>query len=53
MRFDLHAVVTPKLLIALAALGLLALIPVIVRRRYARRVGVHEVGPGRRDVQVR
>jgi uncharacterized membrane protein YdjX (TVP38/TMEM64 family) len=36
LDFDLKAAVTPELLIALAALGVVALIPVIVRRLRAR-----------------
>jgi uncharacterized membrane protein YdjX (TVP38/TMEM64 family) len=36
LDFDLKAAVTPELLIALAALGVLALIPVVVKRLRAR-----------------
>ena len=32
MRIDLHALVTPKLLVAFAVLGVVALIPVVLRR---------------------
>ena len=38
MRIDLHALVTPKLLVALAGLGLMALIPVVLRRRFGHRL---------------
>jgi uncharacterized membrane protein YdjX (TVP38/TMEM64 family) len=38
LDFDVKAAVTPELLVALAALGLVALIPVAVRRIRARRV---------------
>jgi uncharacterized membrane protein YdjX (TVP38/TMEM64 family) len=37
LAFDVHDVLTPRLLGALVALGLLALVPVIVRRWRARR----------------
>jgi len=46
MHLDLHALVTPKLLIALGMLGALALIPVLVRR-YGRRLKPLDAGqPG-------
>jgi uncharacterized membrane protein YdjX (TVP38/TMEM64 family) len=38
--FDLSKVLTPTLLCSLAALGVLALIPVIARRLFGRRLGV-------------
>ena len=41
---DLHALVTPKLLVALAALGAVALIPVAVRRWYGHRLKPLDVG---------
>ena len=44
MRLDLHAFVTPKLLIALAALGVVALIPVVLRRRYGHRLKPLDAG---------
>ena len=44
MRIDLHALVTPKLLVALAALGLVALIPVVLRRRYGHRLKPLDAG---------
>ena len=37
--FDPGAVLTPQLIAALLALGLLALVPVLVRRMAARRLG--------------
>jgi uncharacterized membrane protein YdjX (TVP38/TMEM64 family) len=42
MKIDLHALVTPKLLIAFAALGCVALIPVLVRRWFGRRARAFE-----------
>ncbi len=39
LDFDLKAAVTPELLMALAALGVVALIPVVVKRLRARRRG--------------
>jgi uncharacterized membrane protein YdjX (TVP38/TMEM64 family) len=38
MRVDLHALVTPKLVIALGALGVVSLIPVLLRRWSAHRM---------------
>jgi hypothetical protein len=38
LDFDVKAAVTPELLAALAALGVIALIPVVVKRWRARRV---------------
>jgi uncharacterized membrane protein YdjX (TVP38/TMEM64 family) len=37
LEFDIHAAVTPELLAALTALGVVALLPVIVKRLRARR----------------
>jgi uncharacterized membrane protein YdjX (TVP38/TMEM64 family) len=46
MHIDLHALITPKLLIALGMLGVLSLIPVLVRR-YGRRLKPLDAGqPG-------
>jgi uncharacterized membrane protein YdjX (TVP38/TMEM64 family) len=46
MKIDFQALVTPKLLIALALLGLVALIPILVRR-YGRRLRPLDAGqPG-------
>jgi len=42
LQFDLAAALTPQLLAALVALGIVALIPVVVKR--LRRCGVSEVG---------
>jgi len=39
VNFDLSHVLTPTLLLALAALGLLALLPVLARRLWGRRLG--------------
>jgi uncharacterized membrane protein YdjX (TVP38/TMEM64 family) len=36
--FDLNAVLTPQLMLALAALGVLALVPIVVKRMRARRM---------------
>jgi uncharacterized membrane protein YdjX (TVP38/TMEM64 family) len=44
MRIDLHALVTPKLLVALGALGLVALVPVVLRRRYGHRLKPLDAG---------
>jgi hypothetical protein len=43
MKIDFQALVTPKLLIALALLGLVALIPILVRR-YGRRLRPLDAG---------
>jgi uncharacterized membrane protein YdjX (TVP38/TMEM64 family) len=43
MHIDLHALITPKLLIAFAVLGAMALIPVLVRR-YGRRLRPLDAG---------
>ena len=40
LDFELAAVLTPQLLGALAALGLLALVPVVVKRVFMRRQGI-------------
>ena len=37
LEFDLHAALTPRLLLALVALGVLALVPVVVKKVRARR----------------
>ncbi len=44
LRIDLHALVTPKLLVALAALGVVALIPVVLRRWYQHRLKLLDAG---------
>jgi uncharacterized membrane protein YdjX (TVP38/TMEM64 family) len=44
MKISPRALVTPKLLIALAALGVVALIPVVVRRWYGRRADAVDAG---------
>ena len=44
MRLHLHAFVTPTLVVALAALGFAALIPVLLRRRYGRRLETLDAG---------
>jgi uncharacterized membrane protein YdjX (TVP38/TMEM64 family) len=44
LRIDLHALVTPKLLIALGVLGVVALIPVVLRRLYGHRLKPLDAG---------
>jgi uncharacterized membrane protein YdjX (TVP38/TMEM64 family) len=44
MRIDPQALVTPKLLVALGALGLMALVPVVLRRRYGHRLKPLDAG---------
>jgi uncharacterized membrane protein YdjX (TVP38/TMEM64 family) len=44
VNIDLHALVTSKLLVALVVLGLVSLIPVIVRRRYGDRLKPLDAG---------
>jgi hypothetical protein len=39
MTFEASALLTPELIVAFVALGLVALIPVVVRRVRARREG--------------
>jgi len=49
MRISPRALVTPKLLIALAALGVVALIPVVVRRWYGRHADRVAAGDHERE----
>ncbi len=44
LDFDASAAATPELVAALIALGLLALVPVVIKRVYARRSGADPVG---------
>jgi uncharacterized membrane protein YdjX (TVP38/TMEM64 family) len=44
LHIDLHALVTPKLLVAFAVLGLVALIPVVLRRWYGHRLKTLDAG---------
>ena len=44
LDFDVRAALTPRLLAALVVLGLLALVPVLVRRLKARRQAAGSVG---------
>jgi uncharacterized membrane protein YdjX (TVP38/TMEM64 family) len=44
LDFDPSAAATPELIAALIALGLLALVPVVIKRVYARRSGADPVG---------
>ena len=39
LGFDMHAILTPQVIVALAALGVLSLIPILVRRWRARLAG--------------
>jgi uncharacterized membrane protein YdjX (TVP38/TMEM64 family) len=43
-QIDLHALVTPKLLVAFAVLGVVALIPVVLRRWYGHRLKSLDAG---------
>jgi hypothetical protein len=43
LDFNLRAAVTPQVLIALSALGLLSLVPVVLRRRRAARSGANDL----------
>jgi uncharacterized membrane protein YdjX (TVP38/TMEM64 family) len=48
LDFDPSAALTPQLIGALIALGVLALVPVVVRRAYARKAGLDQLAdPGR------
>lgn len=44
LDFDASAAATPELIAALIALGLLALVPVVIKRVYARRPGADPIG---------